>query len=256
MHPEPTPQRQQHEFHKGFGMSPTKLRVGIIGCGKIADAHVGEVRATTKAEVVAVCDREKLMAKQLSDRFAIQGVYDDVAAMLRDERLDVVHIATPPDSHPALASMAFAAGCHVFLEKPFALTAHDTQRVYDQAAQTGRQVAVNYLYNHESPYLELKQRLDSGSIGEVVHIDASYGYDLAGDYGLARSERPRPLGAPPAGQAVSQRAGPCRMQSGAALWPGRDRRQLRCVPAPWQQSATRLSTRCPTNCVLCCAAGI
>ena len=166
-------------------MSSSKLRVGIIGCGKIADAHVGEVRATTKAEVVAVCDRERLMAKQLADRFAIPGVYDDAAAMLRDERLDVVHIATPPDSHPALASMAFAAGCHVFLEKPFALNALDTQKVYDQAALAGRQVAVNYLYNHESPYLELKQRLASGSIGELVHIDASYGYDLAGDYGLA-----------------------------------------------------------------------
>jgi predicted dehydrogenase len=162
-----------------------KLRVGIVGCGKIADAHVGEIRATGKAEVVAVCDREILMAKQLADRFAVAGVYDDAAAMLREARLDVVHVATPPDSHPALARMAFAAGCHVFLEKPFALNAQDTRKVYEEAALAGRQVAVNYLYNHESPYLELKQMLERGALGQLVHIDASYGYDLSGDYGLA-----------------------------------------------------------------------
>ncbi len=81
--------------------------------------------------------------------------------------------------------MAFGAGCHVFLEKPFALNAKDTQSVYDDAARASRQVAVNYLYNYESPYLELNKLLDSGSLGELVHIDASYGYDLAGDYGLA-----------------------------------------------------------------------
>lgn len=166
-------------------MESNKLRVGIIGCGKIADAHVGEVRATGKADVVAVCDREKLMAQQLADRFKVPGVYDDAARMMQEAGLDVVHIATPPDSHPALARMAFAAGCHVFLEKPFALNAQDTQQVYDEAALAGRQVAVNYLYNHEAPYLELQKLLDRGALGELVHIDASYGYDLAGDYGLA-----------------------------------------------------------------------
>lgn len=166
-------------------MNPNKLRIGIIGCGKIADAHVGEVRATGLAEVVAVCDRERLMAKQLADRFTIEGVFDDAAAMLRESHLDVVHVATPPDSHRALASMAFGAGCHVFLEKPFALNAQDTQSVYDEAARASRLVAVNYLYNYEAPYLELNKLLDSGSLGELVHIDASYGYDLAGDYGLA-----------------------------------------------------------------------
>jgi predicted dehydrogenase len=166
-------------------MSSKKLRVGIIGCGKIADAHVGEIRASAKAEVVAACDREMLMAKQLADRFALGGVYDDVSTMLREARLDVVHIATPPDSHPALAQLALDAGCHVFLEKPFALNALDTSRVYAEAARANRQVAVNYLYNFESPSLELKRLLDAGALGDLVHVDASYGYDLAGDYGLA-----------------------------------------------------------------------
>ncbi|MBP8272735.1 MAG: Gfo/Idh/MocA family oxidoreductase, partial [Sphaerotilus sp.] len=102
------------------------LRVGIIGCGKIADGHVEQIRAIGRGEVVAVCDREPLMAEQLAVRLKIPGRYDDAAEMFAKERLDVVHIATPPDSHLFLAKMAFAAGCHVFMEKPFALTALQT----------------------------------------------------------------------------------------------------------------------------------
>lgn len=58
------------------------LRVGIIGCGKIADGHVEQIRAIGRGEVVAVCDREPLMAEQLAVRMKIPGRYDDAAEML------------------------------------------------------------------------------------------------------------------------------------------------------------------------------
>lgn len=161
------------------------LRVGIVGCGKIADAHVEQVRATEIAEVVAVCDREPLMARQLALRFDIATTYHDLDQMLATERLDVIHIATPPDSHLALARKGFAAGCHVFLEKPFALTAAQTAEIYDLARQANRRVIVNYLYCFERPYLELMAMVKAGTLGEIIHIDTAYGYDLAGDYGLA-----------------------------------------------------------------------
>lgn len=161
------------------------LRVGIIGCGKIADGHVEQIRAIGRGEVVAVCDREPLMAEQLAVRMKIPGRYDDAAEMLRKERLDVVHIATPPDSHLFLARMCFEAGCHVFMEKPFALTAAQTRDILALAAAANRKVGVNYLYNYETPGLELEELVRKGSLGEIVHLDTSYGYNLAGDYGLA-----------------------------------------------------------------------
>jgi predicted dehydrogenase len=161
------------------------LRIGIIGCGKIADGHVTQVRATQRAEVVAVCDREPLMAEQIAVRLGVAGRYTDVTKMLENERLDVVHIATPPDSHVPLACQAMRAGCHVFVEKPFALDAAGARIILDCAAQTRRKVSVNYLYNFESPALELARLLASGSLGEIVHLDTAYGYNLSGDYGLA-----------------------------------------------------------------------
>jgi predicted dehydrogenase len=121
----------------------------------------------------------------------ISGRYTDAGAMLRECRPDVVHIATPPDSHVALANMALEAGCHVFMEKPFALTAAEAQVILDLARKVGRRVSVNYLYNFETPGLELESLLARNALGDVVHLDTLYGYNLQGDYGLAVMSDPR-----------------------------------------------------------------
>jgi predicted dehydrogenase len=73
----------------------------------------------------------------------------------------------------------------VFLEKPFALTAEQAAEIHELARVAGRRVTVNYLYCYERPFLELMSLLRSGALGDIVHVDTAYGYDLSGDYGLA-----------------------------------------------------------------------
>ncbi|MDB6105570.1 MAG: oxidoreductase [Gammaproteobacteria bacterium] len=165
--------------------SPDILKVAIVGCGKIADGHVEQIRATGMAEPVAVCDSERLMARQLAMRCSVPRWYSDVGLMLEVEKPNVVHIATPPDSHMPLAKACLQAGCHIFMEKPFALDARQTRDILAFAAASGRRVAVNYLYNFETPYLHLMDQVRAGVLGEVVHLETIYGYSLAGDYGIA-----------------------------------------------------------------------
>ncbi|RZS52974.1 putative dehydrogenase [Sphaerotilus mobilis] len=186
--PDPEPTTESHGRSPSGPSNPKDpqvLKIAIIGCGKIADGHVEQIRATGRGEVVAVCDREPLMAEQLAVRLGIPGQYTDAAQMLAECRPDVVHIATPPDSHRFLAELCFAAGCHVFMEKPFALTEAQSREIVVLAERAGKQVGVNYLYNYEPPGLELEQWVAGGKLGEIVHLDTSYGYNLAGDYGLA-----------------------------------------------------------------------
>jgi predicted dehydrogenase len=161
------------------------LRVAIVGCGKIADGHVEQIRASGRGDVVAVCDREPLMAAQLAGRMGIGHRYTDLARMLAEARPQVVHIATPPDSHVALARIALDAGCHVFVEKPFALNEADARLITTHANSLGLRCGVNYLYNFETPALELENLLRTDALGEIVHLDTAYGYNLAGDYGTA-----------------------------------------------------------------------
>ncbi len=161
------------------------LKVGIVGCGKIADGHVGEIRRVPGAALVAVCDLEPLMAEQLAVRFAIPNWYARFETMLERERPDVVHITTPPQSHPHLAEMAMAAGCHVFVEKPLALNATAAAGMIEQARRTGRKLSINYWYNFEPHALELRRWYETGLLGDAVHVESYFGYSLAGDFGAA-----------------------------------------------------------------------
>src|SRR5262245_48032130 len=76
------------------------LRVAVVGCGKIADGHVQEIQKLAgRAQLVAVCDKELLIAEQLARRYGVARHYDDLAQLLEREQPDVVHVTTPPQSH-------------------------------------------------------------------------------------------------------------------------------------------------------------
>src|SRR2546429_9542153 len=99
------------------------LKVAILGCGKIADDHAAQIQRVRNCRIVAVCDREALMAKQLYERFPIDAIYHDLGMLLKRGRPDVVHITTPPESHYEVAKKCLEHGCNVNVEKPFTLAA-------------------------------------------------------------------------------------------------------------------------------------
>jgi len=163
-----------------------KLRIAIVGCGKIADGHVEEIRKLESlADLVAVCDRESEMARQLAVRHAIPATYDDVDAMLAKERLDVVHIATPPHAHLLLARKALDAGAHVLVEKPLTLRYADSKVLVDHAERAGKKVCIGYGYHFEPPAQTLRSLIQDEALGDIVHLEAFYGYNLDGPFGAA-----------------------------------------------------------------------
>ena len=166
------------------------LKIAIVGCGKIADAHVEEIRKLPSVQLVAVYDLEPIMAEQLAERHRVPRWYFDVAHMLEEEQPDVLHISTPPQSHLELTRQAVAAGCHVFLEKPVALCYADAEAIVATAVAADRKLAVNYWPNFELQSLELQHLYKTGFLGSPVHIESLYGYNLAGEYGTAVKQDP------------------------------------------------------------------
>ena len=79
------------------------LRIGIVGCGKIADSHAAQIQRLGGCELVAVCDAEPLRAEQLGERFSVEGRFTELSAFLEVAKPDVVHVTTPPQSHLAIA---------------------------------------------------------------------------------------------------------------------------------------------------------
>ena len=166
------------------------LKIAIVGCGKIADAHVEEIRKIPSVQLNAVCDLEPIMAEQLATRYTIPCWYSDVAMMLNQEKPDVLHITTPPQSHLSLTRQAVEAGCHVYLEKPVALRHCDAEAIVLAATESGRKMAVNYWPRFEAPALELRRLYETGVLGLPVHVESFLGYDLGGEYGTAMKRDP------------------------------------------------------------------
>jgi predicted dehydrogenase len=162
------------------------LKIAVVGCGKIADGHVDEVQKLgRRAEIVGLCDREILMARQLGERFGVSPAYDDFERMMDATHPDVVHITTPPESHLALARIAVARGAHVFVEKPLTLDYPSSRALVDCVEQAKKKLTIGYAYYLDQPALEVRERMREGLLGDIVHVESFYGYNLAGPFGQA-----------------------------------------------------------------------
>jgi predicted dehydrogenase len=155
------------------------LKVAIVGCGKIADQHVQAIRRIADCDIVAVCDREPLMAAQLAERFGIPARYADIGDMLRDSSPDVVHVTTPPQSHYALGKQCLNAGSHVYLEKPFTVTADEAKSLIDLAEQRGLRLTAGHNYQFTPEMVEMRRLVAQGFLGgRPVHLESYWSYDL------------------------------------------------------------------------------
>src|SRR5579859_4324520 len=109
------------------------LRVAIVGCGKIADQHGEQILRIPGCGIVGVCDQEELMARQLQERLNAGSCFTSVQDLLNKANPDVVHITTPPQTHYPVGKLCLEAGRHVYIEKPFTVTADEAEELLDLA---------------------------------------------------------------------------------------------------------------------------
>jgi predicted dehydrogenase len=163
------------------------LKIAIVGCGKIADAHASQIQKLDGCEIVGVCDREPLMAQQLFERFPVKKYYTHLTELLNDARPDVVHITTPAESHFDIARYCLERGCHVYVEKPFTLFANQAQQLLELAEEKRLKLTVGHNEQFSHVARRMRALVQSGYLGGVpVHMECYHGYDL-GDPSYARA---------------------------------------------------------------------
>jgi predicted dehydrogenase len=163
------------------------LKVAIIGCGKIADSHASQIKWIKDCEIVGVCDREPLMARQLYERFSVKQYFSEVTTLLSEASPDVVHITTPPQSHFDLAKLCLERGCNVYVEKPFTVNAAEAQILLSLADERGLKVTVGHDDQFSHVALRLRKLVQSGYLGGTpVHMESYFCYDL-GDATYAKA---------------------------------------------------------------------
>lgn len=157
------------------------LKVAIVGCGKIADAHAAQIQRVAGAEIAAVFDREELMAKQLFERFPVRQFFSNLDEMFLRTNPDVVHITTPPQSHFELAKLSLERGCHVYVEKPFTVNAAEADALVAIAEKGGRKLTVGHDLQYSHVATRMRQLVADGYLGGTpVHMESYYCYDLGG----------------------------------------------------------------------------
>jgi predicted dehydrogenase len=163
------------------------LRIAIIGCGKIADQHVEQIVLIPGCEIVAVCDAEELMAKQLQERLGTPKRFSDARDMLAISRPDVVHITTPPKTHYSLGKMCLEAGCHVYVEKPFTVTYDEAKELIRLAERKNLNLTVGHNAQFTHAANQTRRFVKEGYLGgSPIHLESYYCYDLS-DPGYAKA---------------------------------------------------------------------
>lgn len=149
------------------------LRFALVGAGaNIAGQHFEAIGSTEGAVVAAVCDLDEGKASRLAERTGAP-FYGDVDALLAEVRPDVVSVLTPHPFHASVAEAALAAGAHVLVEKPVAVTTSEADRMIAAAERAGRLLAVSFQHRFSPMTERLRSWVESGELGEVVRVEVT-----------------------------------------------------------------------------------
>lgn len=152
-----------------LGKTDRKLKVGIVGCGFIANRrHLPAFLKSRNVQVTAVCDFDKKTSVQTSKRFNIPKAYTSLSSMLLREELDIVDVCTPPGAHASVAVAAMNQGCNVLIEKPMAHTVADCNQMISASKKNKVRLCVVHNQNFYPPFLEAQKAVKDGAIGRVI----------------------------------------------------------------------------------------
>ncbi len=157
-----------------------KMRVGIIGCGWIAEEHVISYKKQPDVEIVAGCDLIPGKAEKFFQKLGLEGVkcYESDEAMLADQenlKLDAVSICTYNRQHAPCAIHALNAGLHVLLEKPFTVTTEEAVEVMKAERASGKVLSIGFQPRCDENMIMVKDIVRSGVLGDVYYIQTGGG---------------------------------------------------------------------------------
>ncbi|WNM27270.1 Gfo/Idh/MocA family oxidoreductase [Demequina capsici] len=170
------------------GQGEPSLRWGVIGPGSIAGWFVSAMRTRTAQTVAAVSSRSLERAEEFAARHGIARAYGSTEQLLADPEIDVIYIAATQNEHVNLGLAAIAAGKHVLVEKPLAMTAAEAQTMVDAARAQGVLLMEAMWSRYQPKASVIRQLLADGVLGEIRHVHADHGQSLPAGHRLYRAD--------------------------------------------------------------------
>jgi predicted dehydrogenase len=160
------------------------LRVGVVGLGWAAGAHIETFKHVQGARVTAVCSRRRHDPASLEQKYGLPlQAYGDYEAMLADRSIDVIDICSPPWLHAGQAVAAARAGKHVLLEKPISLTWDEAKAVRDAVRKAKVQACVCFEVRFSSQFQMILSVVGQGLLGDIHYAEVDYYHGIGPWYG-------------------------------------------------------------------------
>ena len=141
---------------------------GIIGCGNVTEFKSGPAfNKVPHSKLVAVMRRDAAKAKDYAMRHDVPKWYSDASALINDQEITAIYIATPPNMHESYAIEAMRAGKPVYVEKPMGLDVAACERMKDFSEQSGVKLSVAHYRRALPMFLKIKSLIDQKAIGEI-----------------------------------------------------------------------------------------
>ena len=150
------------------------IRIGILGCGPIAQlAHLESVQKGRNVVLAAVCDRDQGLAVRFGRHYDAQRIYNDYDAMLTDDAVDAVIVATADAFHVSACRQALAAGKHVFCEKPIGISVEEVEELRRDVDTSGLVLQVGHMLRFDPGIQSAREFIDA-EMGEMLALKAWY----------------------------------------------------------------------------------
>lgn len=154
--------------------SQSPIRVAIIGTGGMSNWHARYFQKIRGCRLVAAVDTDPQRLQEFAVAYSIPETYASTEELLAKSDIDAVAIVTPDPYHKPIALECIDAGKHILCEKPLALDYPDAKAMADAAKKAGVVNMVHFTYRNWAPIQKIADIIQSGKIGEVRHVEASY----------------------------------------------------------------------------------
>ena len=147
-------------------LTPMPVRIGIVGCGMIANFHAHAINNTDGAVLAGACSKSPASAEKFCTEQNIPK-FDSYAQMLGSADIDAVSLCTPSGDHCRQILQALEAGKHVVVEKPMCITLEECDRVIAKAEETGLTVCVISQHRFSDGISEIRRAIGAGELGKI-----------------------------------------------------------------------------------------
>ncbi len=142
-----------------------RVRVGIIGGGRISDLHIPGYKGIETAELTAVCDISETVAKRRAEQWGCRKWFTDWRDILADPEIDMVEVLAPHKLHAPITIAAAKAGKHVSVQKPMAMNLDECDAIIEAARKAGVKLRVFENFVFYPPYRKAIELMEAGEIG-------------------------------------------------------------------------------------------